>query len=166
MEKMKRILAMTFLMVLAGCAAAGPVYTPQALSSPTKDKAQLVIFRPSSLIGAAESPMILVNGAEKCEVPGGSFFVIPAEPGKAMIVTSTYGGLVKSSLSLNLSPSRRYYIKVSANAGKAFAGGMGALGSLAHDAVAEDTGTFIIRPVSKDLADIEIAGTKQSMSCK
>ncbi|MEQ1790500.1 MAG: hypothetical protein ABL857_08660 [Rickettsiales bacterium] len=42
------------------------------------------------------------------------------------------------------------------------AGGFGAIGTLTHDAVAEDTGVYQVRLIDKDVAEEEIIGTKQS----
>lgn len=151
-------------MVLSGCAS-GPQYTSDVVSN-NNSITQLIVYRPSSLIGAAESPQMVINGKPTCDLPGGSFFVSSVKPGKISIVSTQYGGSVKSSLTVDVKKGQKQFIRVSPNAGVALGGGFGALGGAIAGASADDTGVYKIRPVSADQGQNEIIGTKQSMSCR
>lgn len=159
---MKKSPLILSLILLTGCAGNGPSFDASRMPV-NAAKAALVIYRPSSLMGALESPAIAVNGSEKCDLSTGSFFYAEAPAGATKISSSLYGGSVKSSMSTDLKAGQTYYIKVAPGAAQAIGGGLGALGAMA---TYDDEGIYKIRLVDSSQAHDELRSTKQTMSCK
>lgn len=158
-------MASFFCLLLSGCASTGQTYNRQSLSAPQKGKEQLIIYRTSSIVGLMESPRMIVDGVPTCSMSVDSYMVTAAAPGKTSVVSSEYGGLVKSTLSFEGKAGHRYFVRLAPNEGKAIAGGFGAVGAAAYDISTDDHGVYNLRLVDKSDAAEEIGGTKQTTSC-
>lgn len=165
MKKLTMALTLVAALSLSGCAGTGPAFDAAEAPS-SKSKAELVIYRPSSMVGALESPATFVNGIKKCDLPTGSFFYVEAPTGKVKIEFALYGGSVKFGISAHVKAGHTYYVRVAPNTLKAIGGGFGAVGVLAADTISDDEGIYKVRLVDATAAQDELRSTKQSTSCK
>lgn len=159
---MKKSPLILSLILLTGCAGTGPAFDASQVPH-NASKAELVIYRPSSLVGALESPAINVNGVQKCDLSTGNFFYAEAPAGHVKISSSLYGGSVKSTMSADLKSGNTYYVRIAPSAGQAIGAGLGALGA---DATYDDEGIYKIRLIDKSQALDEVQSTKLTISCR
>lgn len=102
--------------VLLACAApaaaedaAAPITTKSGtLGTPEAGKAQIVFFRPGSLMGAALGCTVHEGTAELARLGSGKYYVITAEPGKHEYFTE---GEAKDKLNLEVESDETYFVK-------------------------------------------------------
>ena len=163
---MKNIVsALALSLVLASCASTGSVYSQQTLAAPTSGKTQLVIYSPTGMFAQPSGPWVEVNGVEKCMLPRGSFMIVDTDAGTTTVSISLWGSTGVSRLSIKTKPGSRHYIQLQANMGRVLGIG-GAIAESVENATSDDKGEYLIREVSKEGAQKELADTKQSTSCK
>jgi len=97
-------------LLLAGCSAAGPAFSPAA---PAANSALVYIYRPSRIMIAPISPGIVIDGEERILMKnnGYSFFYLPA--GKhsfALKLTDRYKGLAQ--VNADVQSGHTYFLKV------------------------------------------------------
>jgi hypothetical protein len=164
---LKTVALFSLFLFLAACAASGQLYSPQVLTSPSKNKAQLVIYRPSAFTASVSITNVEINGMPACELPNSSFFKFDAEPGQTTVSASIWGGIGTSKLTLKTKAGSRYFIRVAPNTGKILGGSVAGLISVGvAEAVSDNAGSFIITAIDKETAQQEIVGRKQSLSCQ
>jgi len=160
---MKKILSLClFSIMLSACAGGGAQFNEASIKKPTKSKAQFVIYRTSTLMGALEAPTVSIQDKPVCDLPTGTYFVTEATQGKVKISLSLYGGNVKSSLYGDYKGGRTYYIRLSPNSGTAISGGFGVLGAVVNEASQDDTSPYQLRNVDENSALSNLEPLKRS----
>jgi hypothetical protein len=91
MTMLRSLVLFTSIIILSACGTTGQSYNAQLLPNIPKGNAQLVMYRPFSLMGMAESPTMYVNGVPTCEISSGSFIVTNTNAGTVKISSSLYG---------------------------------------------------------------------------
>jgi len=101
--------------LMAGSGLAGaqdsdtPIVTKSgALAAPEAGKAQVVFFRPGSIMGAALGCTVNEGEAEVARLGSGKYYVIAAEPGKHEYFTE---GEAKDRLALEVEADETYFVK-------------------------------------------------------
>ena len=111
------------LLLLTGCSAGGPPF--QAPAAP-QDKAVLWLFRPSTVVGAANTDYIAVNGKLAARLDVGEYTTVTVPPGPVVIkqkqvapffvvairVLQELGGFGEV-LTFTAEPGRNYFIEFS-----------------------------------------------------
>lgn len=89
--------------------SAAPLVTKSgALPAPEAGKAQVVFFRPGSIMGAALGCTVHEGEAEVARLGSGKYYVIAAEPGKHEYFTE---GEAKDRLALEVEGDETYFVK-------------------------------------------------------
>lgn len=154
---MKKIAILATLFLCACATAKGPEFDPTALTAP--QGAQIVVYRPSNVIGSARNPMIEVNGVDKCKLPQNGFAVLDANPGSVTVGVAAYG---VSRTTVIVKKNQRYYMKVTPNMGQVMGLGFGGLvGGAIVGAASYNDGFFKINEVTKSQAESDLVGFKQ-----
>lgn len=122
-------------MLLAGCAATGPAYSPAALSN---QGSQVVVYRGFDMTTAQVS-----IGNTSCAMPGKSFVVKPVQPGPVKIIAS-HGGSGPGYLNLDVRPGETRYVSVLWNRAQDVGGGFGLLGSIAGAAASQGQPSYFV----------------------
>jgi hypothetical protein len=131
-------------LLLAGCSASGPAFTPAAAPEPTS--ALVYIYRPNRIMVRPTSPGILIDGEERILMKnnGYSFFYLP--PGIhsfALLLSDRSKGL--AHVNMDLQSGHTYFLKVDGD----------------HDSFAMFKSTaFRLLPVSEQNAREEIGECK------
>lgn len=120
MRTVKAVLAVVVLAVLAGCAATGPLHKEIAASIPPvpSSKSRVYFYRPDTMLGAAVTADINLNGRVVGKSERGSFFFVDENPGNCTVATSTE---VEKQLTFVLEPGQTRYVRTSVSFG-AFVG--------------------------------------------
>ena len=104
------------LTLLAGCTASGPLYREVAATIPTvpADKGRIYFYRPDTMLGAAVTSDITLNGRVVGKSERAGFFYVDEEPGKCTVITSTE---VEKQLTFTLDAGETKYVKTSVSMG-------------------------------------------------
>jgi uncharacterized protein DUF2846 len=116
MTALKTFLALFVVGVLAGCAAEGPLHKEVAASIPTvpAGKGRIYFFRADTMMGAAVTSDIKLNGRVVGKSERGSFFFVDENPGSCKASASTE---VEREVSFTLAAGETKYIKSSISMG-------------------------------------------------
>lgn len=100
----------------AGCAATGPKYSEMAASIPSlaADKGRIYFFRPDTMLGAAVTSDIRLNGKVIGKSERGSFFFVDEAPGNMTVSTSTE---TEKQLTFKLATGETKYVKTTVSFG-------------------------------------------------
>lgn len=115
-----RFFKVIFLAVIvflgAGCAATGPKYSDIASTIPSlaANKGRVFFFRPDTMLGAAITSDIRVNGNVVGKSERGSFFFVDQAPGNITVSTSTE---VEKQLTFTLAAGETKYVKTTVSFG-------------------------------------------------
>jgi len=86
-----------------------PIQTKSGvISAPAAGKAQIVFYRPGSLMGAALGCTVHEGSAEIARLGSGKYFAVTAEPGKHTYNTE---GEAKDVLNLEVESDETYFVK-------------------------------------------------------
>jgi hypothetical protein len=152
------------LLLLTGCAASGPMYEKQSLKD--HSKAQVVVYRPGGFVGSGRRPDILINGEKTCELPQGSYFSKEVTPGDVILTAQLWDFPGTSQIKFNARKNTPSYVRVSMDADKVAAAGMGGLiGLMVAEGASTNRGPFFMTTVSKEQAEAELASKKLSTAC-
>lgn len=112
----KFFFAVNVLLVLVGCAATGPLYTEVAATIPPvpANKGRVYFFRPDTMLGAAVTADINLNGKVVGRSERGSFFFVDENPGKCTVTTSTE---IERQLTFTLDAGQTRYVRTSISFG-------------------------------------------------
>lgn len=80
---MRTFLACLFLVLLQGCMALGPRFTPQA--PPDADSALLYVYRPAEFTNSAITPELFVDNVKVAELTNGGYVVVTVRRGEHLI---------------------------------------------------------------------------------
>lgn len=116
MRAMKVVLLSCALLSLVGCAATGPMYKDVSASIPPLEagKGRIYFYRPDSILGAAVTADINLNGRVVGRSERGSFFFVDEKPGNCAVATSTE---VERRLTFTLAAGETRYVKTSISMG-------------------------------------------------
>ena len=78
------------------------------IGAPAAGKAQIVFFRPGTIIGAALGCTVHENGREVARLGAGKYYVITEEPGKHVFSTR---GQAADTLNLETEADETYFVK-------------------------------------------------------
>ena len=84
------------------------------IGTPAAGKAQIVFFRPGSIVGMALGCTVHEGGHEVARLGSGKYYVITAEPGKHAFSTR---GQTADSLNLEVEPDETYFVKCKIGSG-------------------------------------------------
>jgi len=114
MKNIRRLLILSCLALIAGCAS-GPKFSEMQASLPTlkAGEGRIYVFR-DSMFGAAIVPTVYLNNQEVGRTMANSFFYIDRAPGEYRISATTE---VERSVSLALAAGETKYVKVSIGMG-------------------------------------------------
>jgi hypothetical protein len=106
-------LAALFFATAAAADPASPNSGPAAatsskLGAPPSGKAQVVFFRPSSLMGAVYWAKVRENGTEVGKLSNGNYFVLVAAPGQHTYTASLEA---TDTIKLELDPDETYFVE-------------------------------------------------------
>ena len=112
--KVALIAVMLFLGV--GCAATGPKYSDIASTIPSLsgNKGRIFFFRPDTMLGAAVTSDIRLNGKVVGRSERGSFFFADEAPGSMTVMTSTE---VEKQLTFKLAAGETKYVRTTVSFG-------------------------------------------------
>lgn len=112
--KVALIAVMLFLGV--GCAATGPKYSDIASTIPSLsgNKGRIFFFRPDTMLGAAITSDIRLNGKVVGRSERGSFFFADEAPGNMTVMTSTE---VEKQLTFKLAAGETKYVRTTVSFG-------------------------------------------------
>jgi hypothetical protein len=116
MRFVKFLLAVSTVLAFAGCAATGPLYSEVASSIPSvpADKGRIYFFRPDTMLGAAITAEINLNGKVVGKSERASFFYVDENPGKCTVSTTTE---IERQLTFVLDPGQTKYVRTSVSFG-------------------------------------------------
>jgi hypothetical protein len=87
----------------------GPIKTKTGqIGAPATGKAQIVFFRPGTIIGAALGCTVHENGREVARLGAGKYYVVTADPGKHVFSTK---GQAADTLNLEVESDETYFVK-------------------------------------------------------
>lgn len=106
--------AMALILLVVSCSAGGPPF--KAPPAPP-DKAVIWLFRPSSVVGAANTDFVGIKGRLIARLNNGEYMPIEVEPGQVTIqhaqdTQMLFVGIV-DALTLNVEAGRNYYVEFS-----------------------------------------------------
>lgn len=159
---MKKCPLIAVLILLTGCAGTGPAFDASQTPS-SGSKAELIIYRPASLIGSGWSPATFVNGVEKCDIINDSFYYATVPAGHTKIEYSVLEHSARSGYSFDAQAGHKYYIRISPDKAQIIGSEFGAVGSIA---TYDNQGPYSIQLMEHSQALGELQSTKQTMSCK
>ena len=142
-------LTSVLVVLLAGCASAGPAVHNVPSTPPAQDKARIIVSRSTDFLYLALSARVVVNGQQIGELSRGDAISSDVTPGRVTVTTDTATAHGKYSVSLNLQRNTEYQFEVSPR-GESYGPGafFGVLGLAADASVNENSGLFKIRPIS------------------
>mgnify|MGYP000657415371 CR=1 FL=1 len=116
MRFFKTIFLAVIVFLGAGCAATGPKYSDIASTIPSlaANKGRVFFFRPDTMLGAAITSDIRVNGNVVGKSERGSFFFVDQVPGNITVSTSTE---VEKQLTFTLAAGETKYVKTTVSFG-------------------------------------------------
>lgn len=159
-----KILALTLgALALSACSVNGKIYSQK----PTEEgKTQLVIYHPSGeLIGSiplGSGPDVKVNGQTVCGLPNSSYFIYEVEPGSVTVSSTKALAIGTSSVSFKSQPDKRYYVRITWDSDKVWAGAAGGLiGEAISEGVSSNSGPFAITLIDENVAKNELAALKR-----
>jgi uncharacterized protein DUF2846 len=116
MSKLKVVFALAVAVVLAGCAAEGPLHKEVAASIPSvpAGKGRIYFFRADTMMGAAVTSDITLNGRVVGKSERGSFFFVDENPGSCKASASTE---VERQVTFTLAAGETKYVKSSISMG-------------------------------------------------
>ena len=116
MRAIKTLLLSFVLLSLIGCVASGPLYKDVAASIPPMPagKGRIYFYRPDTMLGAAVTADIRLNGRVAGLSERGSFFFVDAKPDSYTVATSTE---VERRLTFTLAAGETRYVKTSVSFG-------------------------------------------------
>ena len=116
MRFFKVALVAIILVLGAGCAATGPKYSDVAASIPAvpANKGRIFFFRSDTMLGAAVTSDIRLNGKVVGKSERASFFFVDENPGNMTVATSTE---VEKQLTFKLVAGETKYVKTSVSFG-------------------------------------------------
>lgn len=138
----KCLLLITAMLALSACTASGPEYHGQ--------QAKLIVYRPSSVMGAAHAASVELNGKPLCDINVGGFAI--ANEGGNLTATHWYQ---PGTSRINVASG---YVKVEQRSTWGAAAGM--VGMLAVES-ATQTGPFQFTVVPGSVAKEELKGLSQ-----
>ena len=102
--------------VLSACAASGPKLSEMRSSMPQlrPDQGRIFFYRPSSMLGAAMQPNIMLNGKVVGESKPGGFFYVDEAAGAKEVSTSTE---VERKLTFTLDRGQTRYVRTAVGFG-------------------------------------------------
>jgi hypothetical protein len=108
--------AFAVLVLMAACAATGPLYTEVASAIPPvpATKGRIYFFRPDTFVGGAVTSDIRLNGKVVGVSERGSFFYVDEEPGNYTVATSTE---TEKQLTFVLERAQTRYVQTSVSIG-------------------------------------------------
>ncbi|HET7364571.1 MAG TPA: DUF2846 domain-containing protein [Burkholderiales bacterium] len=116
MSASKRLFALAVVVVLAGCAAEGPLHKDISASIPAvpAGKGRVYFYRTNTMFGGAITSDITMNGRVVGRSVRGSFFYVDENPGDCKASASTE---VEREVSFTLSPGETKYIRSTVSMG-------------------------------------------------
>ena len=116
MAALKTFLALFVVVVLAGCAAEGPLHKEVAASIPTipAGKGRIYFYRADTMMGAAVTSDITFNGRVVGKSERGGFFFVDEKPGSCKASASTE---VERAVTFTLAAGETKYVKSSISMG-------------------------------------------------
>jgi predicted small lipoprotein YifL len=116
MSTLKSALALVVLVTVAGCAATGPLYSEIAATIPPvpASKGRVYFYRADTIVGAALTSDISLNGRIVGKSERGGFFYVDEDPGSFKASASTE---VERQLTFTLAAGETKYIKSSTSFG-------------------------------------------------
>src|SRR5580765_782776 len=116
MSKLKAVLALAVVVVLAGCAASGPLYKEISATIPAvpAGKGRVYFYRADTMFGAAVTSDITLNNRVVGKSERGSFFYVDENPGNLIASASTE---VERNLSFTLAAGETKYVKSTVSMG-------------------------------------------------
>jgi len=116
MAALRTFLALFVVVVLAGCAAEGPLHKEVAASIPTipAGKGRIYFYRADTMMGAAVTSDITFNGRVVGKSERGSFFFVDENPGSCKASASTE---VERAVTFTLAAGETKYVKSSISMG-------------------------------------------------
>lgn len=116
MRKFRLALLAVGFALLAGCAATGPLYEEVSASIPSVPQGQgrIYFYRPDTMLGAAVTSDINLNGKVVGKSERGSFFFVDQAPGSCTVATSTE---VERHLTFTLGAGEIRYVKTTVSMG-------------------------------------------------
>ncbi len=104
------------LTLMTGCTAVGPLYSEVATSFPPvpEGKGRIYFYRPDTIVGAAVTSDITLNGRVVGKSERAGFFFADEDPGKCTVTTSTE---VEKQLTFVLEAGETKYVKTTISIG-------------------------------------------------
>jgi hypothetical protein len=111
-----RALALSVVVLMTGCAAVGPKHAEIATSIPAVEagKGRIMFYRPNTVLGAAITADIRLNGNVVGRSERGSFFWVDQAPCDCIVATSTE---VERQLTFKLGAGETRFVKTSVSMG-------------------------------------------------
>ena len=141
-----RSLLLCSALLVSACTASGPEYHGQ--------NAKLIVYRPSSVMGAAHSAPVEVNGQKLCDINVGGFAVSNAT-GKLTLTASQWAQPGTSRITVN-APA---YVKVEQRS--TLEAAFGGLAAMAVEESINQDGPFRFTVVPASVAKEELKGLSQ-----
>lgn len=117
-QKFERLICGLFLALLPSASFAqgnAPIVTKTGqIGPPAAGKAQIVFFRPGSIVGMALGCTVHENNREVARLGAGKYYVVTAEPGKHAFSTR---GQAADALNLEVESDETYFVKCKIGAG-------------------------------------------------
>lgn len=116
MSALKTFFAVVVLGILVGCAAEGPLHKEVAASIPTvpAGKGRIYFYRADTMLGAAVTSDITLNGRVVGKSERGGFFFVDENPGSCKASASTE---VERELTFTLASGETKYVKSTVSMG-------------------------------------------------
>lgn len=116
MSAAKTFLALVIVVLVAGCAASGPLYKEVSSAIPTvpSGKGRIYFYRADTILGAAVTSDIRLNDSVVGNSERGSFFFVDANPGNFKATASTE---VERELTFTLAAGETKYVKSTVSMG-------------------------------------------------
>ncbi|WEF31277.1 DUF2846 domain-containing protein [Pseudoduganella chitinolytica] len=114
--KIIKLGAIALLAALTGCAATGPKFADQQVSTPklTAEQGRVYFYRVNSFVGGALRPDIKLDGAAVGQSKPGGYFYVDAAPGAHEAQTSTEA---TNKLTFVLDKGETKYVRTSVSMG-------------------------------------------------
>lgn len=129
-------------LILSGCATGVSTGSIPPLNP---SETRLIIYRPSEIVWAIQTPTVNINGLPTCGISNGSSFQKDVMPGLVTISAQIWDSLGTSHLSFNARADQVYYVRIKPNNGQVWSGmALGVIGQGIDESVSKHSGPFDI----------------------
>lgn len=163
-----RFIAIFAVLILAGCAPTGEIFSRDMHTKATARQAVVTVYRKPLLVGDGASMVLIVDDVKGCKIPVNGFQTVVLPPG-AHKMELRQGPSRMAFKEIQVKAGQRYYYRVGLNGATSATTMIPIFGTLAllsaQDSEKEEEQFNSIRLVDEEKALADLADVKQALDC-